>query len=48
MSIKRIIVGELAQSKTRGKAASKEQWDKLSPAGQLRIKGNEKQKCKKY
>lgn len=43
MSIKRIIIGELAQSKTRGKAASAEQWSKLSPEGQLRPKGNERQ-----
>ncbi len=47
MSIKRIIVGELAQSKTHGKAASAEQWAKLSPEGQLRIKGNERQGKKK-
>lgn len=47
MSIKRIIVGELALSKTRGKAASDEQWRKLSPEGQLKIKGNEKQGKKK-
>jgi len=47
MSIKRIIVGDLAQSKTRGKAASQEQWAKLSPEGQLRVKGNEPQRKRK-